>query len=161
LQISCKMYIHTLQCMHCIYGCSQPCLILLTSCILITCNNYITTRINLVTNQWLLCNNVWPWVTHMIMHMYTFPPPNIYDISTCLQLICNYISIKKLKFGQETFKQMTHGSISIYLFQTINDFICLCLLSKKFKMIFFLNLFIQTFRVFISLLVMQFSYHVL
>jgi hypothetical protein len=22
--------------------------------------------------------------------MYTFPPPNIYDISTCLQLVCNF-----------------------------------------------------------------------
>jgi len=81
-----------------------------------------TTRINLVINQQLLATNVQPWSCHM----YTFPLPNIYDISTCLQLICNYISIynlkfKDLKFGQETFKQVTHGSISTYIPQCIND----------------------------------------
>jgi hypothetical protein len=37
--------------------------------------------------------------------------PNIYDISTCLQLVYNYISIKNLKFEQETFKKVTHNNI--------------------------------------------------
>jgi len=50
------MYIYTRQCMHYIYGCSQPCLTLLTNCNLVACNNYITTRLNLIINQWLLCN---------------------------------------------------------------------------------------------------------
>ncbi len=42
--------------MHCIYDYSQPCLTLLTNCTLVTCNNYITTRINLFANQQLFCN---------------------------------------------------------------------------------------------------------
>jgi hypothetical protein len=51
LYCSYKMYVYTIQCTHCIYGYSQPCLTLLTSCTLIACNNYITIRINLITNQ--------------------------------------------------------------------------------------------------------------
>jgi len=63
---------------------------------------------------------------------------------------------------QETFKQVTHGSILIDLPQCINDLHALMLIVKKFKMNFFKqSLYIQTFCVFPSLLVMQFSYHVL
>jgi hypothetical protein len=50
------MYIYTIQCTLYTYGCSQPCLTLLTSCILVTCNNYIRIEINLITNQQLFCN---------------------------------------------------------------------------------------------------------
>jgi hypothetical protein len=35
---------------------SQPYLTLLTSCILVTCNNYVTIRIIIITNKWILCN---------------------------------------------------------------------------------------------------------
>jgi hypothetical protein len=51
VEINYMMYIYTILCMHSIYSCSQPCLILLTSCILVGCNNYITTKISLVTDQ--------------------------------------------------------------------------------------------------------------
>ncbi len=72
--------------MHYIYDCNQPCLTLLTSCILVTCNNYITTIINLVNNQRLLCNKC-------------IALNNTYDHATCIhfhhltymtfQLVCN------------------------------------------------------------------------
>jgi hypothetical protein len=44
---------------------------LLTSCTLVTCNNYITIRINLVTNQRLLCNKC-------------MTLSNTYDHATCI-----------------------------------------------------------------------------
>jgi hypothetical protein len=76
------MYIYTIQCTHYI-----PCLILLTSYTLITCNNYITTRI---INQRLFCNKC-------------MGLSNTYDHAMCIhfhhliymtfQLICNYYAI--------------------------------------------------------------------
>jgi hypothetical protein len=59
----------------CKYNCSQSCLTLLTSCILIACNNYITIRINLVTNQWLFCNKC-------------IALSNTYDHATCIHFHC-------------------------------------------------------------------------
>jgi len=41
-----------------------------------------------------------------------------------------------MKFGQETFKQMTHGNISIELPQCINNLHAFMHIFKKFKMIF-------------------------
>ncbi len=83
---NCNMYIYTIQCMHFIYNYSQPCLTLLTNYTLITHNNYITIRINLVTNQQLFCNKY-------------VALSNTYDHATCiqfhhpiymtLQLVCN------------------------------------------------------------------------
>jgi hypothetical protein len=82
--------------------------------------------------------------------MYTVPPPNIYDIATCLQLICNCIStqnlkFKDLKFGQETFKQLTHGSISTNLPQYINDLHAFMLMGFCFC-IWRLKVLILTFK---------------
>jgi hypothetical protein len=59
--------------------------------------------------------------------------PNIYDISTCLQLVYNYISIKNLKFEQETFKKVTHNNIWTNLSNALTIFMCLYLLSKNSK----------------------------
>jgi hypothetical protein len=140
------MYIYTIQCTHYIYDSSQPCLTLLTSCILITCNNYITTRINLVTNQQLLCNkcmtlnNTYNHATCIHFHHL------IYDVSTRLQLVCNYIStqnlkFRNLKFGWETLKQVTHGSISTNLPKCINDLHVFMFIVKKFMMNFFFKFF--------------------
>jgi hypothetical protein len=56
IEVARYIYIYTIQCTPYIYNYSQQCLILLTSCILVTCNNYITTKINLILNQQLLCN---------------------------------------------------------------------------------------------------------
>ncbi len=46
-------------------------LTLLTSCTLVTCNNYITIKINLVINQRLLCDKC-------------MTLSNIYDYATCI-----------------------------------------------------------------------------
>jgi hypothetical protein len=122
------MYIYIMQCMHCIYDCNQPHLTVLTSYTLVACNNYITIRIYLLTNQRLLCNKCIALSNTWSCHMYTFPPPNIYDISTW------NLKFKNLKFGRETFKQVTHGNISTNLPQCINDLHALMFIVKKFKM---------------------------
>ncbi len=89
LYCTCKMYVYTIQCMHYIYDSSQPCLTLLISCTLVACNNYITIRINLVTNQQLLCNkcttlnNTYSHATCIHFHC---------PIYMTFQLVCNYIS---------------------------------------------------------------------
>jgi hypothetical protein len=44
---SCKMDICVLKCIHCKYNCSQPCSTLLTNYTLLTCDNYITTKIHM------------------------------------------------------------------------------------------------------------------
>ncbi len=57
----------------------------------IECDNYITIMINLVINQQLLCNkcmtlnNTYDHATCIHLHR------SIYDISACLQLVCNCI----------------------------------------------------------------------
>ncbi len=71
--------------------------------------------------------------------MYTFPLPNIYYISTCLQLVCNCISILKLKFKDikfkwETFKQVTHCNISTNVPQCINDLHVLMFMGFSFAL---------------------------
>ncbi len=75
LHYSCKLVARCIfiqyNSVHYIYGSSQPCLTLSTSCILIACNNYITTKINLVINQRLLCNKC--------MNL-----NNTYDHATCI-----------------------------------------------------------------------------
>jgi hypothetical protein len=121
------MYIYTIQCMHYIYSCIQPCLIFLTSWTLVACNNYIIIKINSIINQYLLCNK-FTTLNNTYNHatcIQFYRPIYIYDISSCLQLVCKYISIWNLKFkdlkvGQETIKQVTHGNISIDLPQCIN-----------------------------------------
>jgi hypothetical protein len=86
LYYSFKLVHYKIQCTHYICGCNQPCLTLLTSCILVACNNYITTKINLITNQWLLCNkcttlnNTYNHATCIHFH---------YPIYMTFQLICN------------------------------------------------------------------------
>jgi len=65
------MYIYIIQCTHYICSCNQPCLTLLRSCTLVVCNNYITTKINLITNQQLLCNKC-------------MALSNTYDHATCI-----------------------------------------------------------------------------
>jgi hypothetical protein len=45
-----KMYMHHK------YGCSQPCLIVFTNYTFVTHDNYITTKVNVILNQWLFCN---------------------------------------------------------------------------------------------------------
>jgi hypothetical protein len=124
--------------MHYIYSCSQPCLTLLTSCILIACNNYITIKINLIINQWLLCikcsilSNRYNHATCIHFH---------HPIYMTFQLVYNYYAtifqFKDLKFGWETFKQETHANISINVPQCINDLHALMFIVKKFKMNFF------------------------
>jgi hypothetical protein len=84
----------------------------------------------------------------------------VYNLYTILFQL-KVLKFKDLQFGWETFKQVTHGSISTNPPQCINDLHALMFIVKKIKIIFFLNLYIQTFCVFPSLLVMQFSYHVL
>jgi hypothetical protein len=49
LYYSCKMDIYTIECTHRKYY-NQPCLTLFASCILVTCCNYITTRVNVTPN---------------------------------------------------------------------------------------------------------------
>lgn len=56
LQLRCKMDNYIIKCTHCTHGYSQPCLILLANCTSIMYDNYITTRVNVRPNQWLLCN---------------------------------------------------------------------------------------------------------
>ncbi len=82
--------------MHYIYGCNQPYLILLTSYILVACNNYITTKINLVINQQLFCNkcmilsNTYYHVTCIHFH---------HSIYMTFQFVCNqYATIFQFKF---------------------------------------------------------------
>ncbi len=53
LHICYKMDPCTDECMHYIYGCDQPCLILLTSCMRVTYDNYNTLKIH----ETLLCCN--------------------------------------------------------------------------------------------------------
>jgi len=65
------MYIYTIQYIHYIYNCNQPCLILLTSYTLIACNNCIIIKINLIINQQLFCNK------YMILN-------NTYNHGTCI-----------------------------------------------------------------------------
>jgi hypothetical protein len=56
-----------------------------------------------------------------------------------------------MKFGWETFKQVTHGNISIDLPQCINDLHALMFIVKKLKMIFLKKLFL--FKHFVYFLV--------
>jgi hypothetical protein len=50
LYCSCKINVYIVECIHHRYGCSQLCLTLLASCILVACDNYITTRVNVTPN---------------------------------------------------------------------------------------------------------------
>ncbi len=61
--------------MHYIYDCSKPYLILLTIYTLVACNNYIITKINLVTNQRLFCNKC-------------IALSNTYNHATCIHFHC-------------------------------------------------------------------------
>jgi hypothetical protein len=145
------MYIYTIQCTHHIYGCSQPCLTLLTSCTLVTCNNYIIIRINLITNQQLFCNKC-------------MPLSNTYDHAIGIHfyyLIYMTFQLKIWNLNKRPFKQMTHGSVSTNMPQCINDLHALTFIVKKFKTNLKKTLCIKTFCVFPSFMVMWFSYHVL
>jgi hypothetical protein len=48
------MDIYIIECTHHKYSCNQPCLTLLTSCNLITCDNYITTKVYYSTQSTIL-----------------------------------------------------------------------------------------------------------
>lgn len=50
------MDIYIVEYTHCKYACNKSCLILLASCNLVACDNYIKIRINVTPNQPLLCN---------------------------------------------------------------------------------------------------------
>jgi hypothetical protein len=132
------MHIYTIYCMHSIYGWSQPCLTLLTSCTLITYNNYITTKINSITNQWLLCNK-------------SIAFNNTYDHAMCIhfhrpiymtfQLDASSMQVIKLKIwnlkiwnlgGNPLIKW--HMAVYQHLCPNASTtFKCLCLLSRNLR----------------------------
>jgi hypothetical protein len=97
--------------------------------------------------------------------VYTFSSPNICDISTCLQLVCNCISIWNLKFGRKTFQQMTNGSISTYLPQYMNNLHVLmlmgfCFCSWRLKVLIFVlkeveGSFLERLKFYIRLLIIS------
>jgi hypothetical protein len=141
LQISCKMYIYTIQCMQCVYSYSQPCLTLLTGCILVTCNNYLTTRINLITNQWVLCNkctilnNTYDHVTCIHFHL---------PIYMTFQLVCNYYAtVFQLKFWNMGGKPLNKWHMVVYQQICLNastTFVHLRLLSRNSRWSLYSNI---------------------
>jgi hypothetical protein len=50
LYYSYKINIYIIKCTHCNYSCNQTCLILLVTCILVACDNYVTTKVNVTPN---------------------------------------------------------------------------------------------------------------
>ncbi len=71
------------KCAHCRHGFNQPCLTLLTSCIWRSCDNYITTKVNVTPNQQLFTINIklwhiWSWHLYPIFICTTHQ--NIYDL---------------------------------------------------------------------------------
>jgi hypothetical protein len=82
------MDIYTVEYTHYKHDYNQSCLILLTSCTLVTCDNYITTRVNVPINNYF-ATSVQAW--HIwSCHIYAFSLPIKYDtfnlFATCCQL---------------------------------------------------------------------------
>ncbi len=130
LQISYKMYIYIIQCTPCIFYYSQPCLTLLINCTLVACNNYITTGINLIINQRLLCNKCTAlsntYDHAMCIHFH-------YLIYMTFQLVYNQYAIvfqfKDLKFWQKPLSKK-HMVVYQHIYPNASTtFMHLCLLS--------------------------------
>jgi len=92
LQISCKINIYTIECTHHKYYCSQPCLILLASCILVACGNYITIKVNVKIQSVTILPLVYDLDTYDHLMWMHFHHPLHMTLSTCLKLDVNYDS---------------------------------------------------------------------
>jgi hypothetical protein len=92
MQVSCNLDIYIVECTHHRYSYNQLWLILLASCILVACDNYITTKINVThpINDHLQLVYGFDTLDHATCIL--FSPPIRYATFNCLQLVVDYDS---------------------------------------------------------------------